>query len=399
MKILCNREELSQKLSIVSKVATAKGTLHVLGGIKLTASGFAAGDGMLTMEATDLEITLRATISSQTGQKIKVLEEGTAVVGGKLFTEAIKKLSGLDVLITIDDRTSLIESGKTKCSLSVFPPEEFPETIKESETMENDESFETHADELKEAVTKTIYATLKEDSRPFTTGIYFELEDNSLRMIGTDINRLAIYSMPISNNTLGNSAFLVPVKALREIVAVYGKNERLKIGTDRTKIMVQSIGNDVTDPGIIFSARLLEGQYPKYTNIIPKDFEGEFKVNRHGFVGALERVQLVSNTVIMLIKDDVIRISGREAGKGSVVDELEIVEKSGTDLTIGFNIRFLLDYLKTIDNDATGFKYTVGMKPVVFENAEGAKTNTYLAMPVKLAETEIAGINMDKDAA
>jgi DNA polymerase-3 subunit beta len=396
MKILCNREELSQKLSIVSKVATAKGTLHVLGGIKLTASGFAAGDGMLTMEATDLEITLRATISSQTGQKIKVLEEGTAVVGGKLFTEAIKKLSGLDVLITIDDRTSLIESGKTKCSLSVFPPEEFPETV---ENMEIEESFEIGADELKEAVAKTIYATLKEDSRPFTTGIYFELEDNSLRMVGTDVNRLAIYSLPISNNTLGNSAFLVPVKALREIATVYGKNERLKISTDHTKIMVQSIVDDVADSGIVFSARLLEGQYPKYTNIIPKDFEGEFKVNRHGFVGALERVQLVSNTVIMLIKDDVIRISGREAGKGSVVDELEIVEKSGTDLTIGFNIRFLLDYLKTIDNDATGFKYTVGMKPVVFENAEGTKTNTYLAMPVKLAETEIAGINMDKDAA
>jgi DNA polymerase-3 subunit beta len=398
MKFTCGREELAQKLAVVSRATTGSGSIAALGGIKITTGSVAIQDAII-LEATNLEMTVRTEFSSG----IHISEAGQAVVHGKILADAIKKMPGHAVDIIIDDQKATIEArqanGKAcKCNLPVFQVEEFPDTIKNPDAILNDtenntDFFRVKSKALCEAIKKTAYATLsKDDSKPFLTAINFSIDGEKLEMVGTDAGRLAIYQMRLDDNQAGNISFMAPVKALKEIETIFGKVDDLYVSIDQHNLLIRS--SDEAGSTLL-SARLLESQYPNYRLVIPKDPIGRVKVNRDNFIKVLERVHLVSNEIVLSFRNEpekTIYAAGQEADKGSVFDEISVIEMDGEDLKVGFNIRFLLDYLKVIDCETVEMEYQSPQKPAALRGSEenGDQEYLYIAMPVKVAESSLA---------
>jgi DNA polymerase-3 subunit beta len=394
MKFMCNRAELAQKLAVVSRATTGLGTLPVLGGIKITAANGATQD-VITLEATNLEMTVRVEFG---GAEIRILKVGQAVVHGKILADAIKKMPGHVVEITIDDQKATIEAGQgngktCKCNLPVFSIEEFPETLKDIIMVLNtDDTFEITTKAFGDALKKVSYATLKDgaDNRPFMSAIQVSTDGERLKLVGTDVARLAIYQVPLDINNAGDVSFLSPVKALKEIETIFGKNDSLSISIGRQDMLVRAL---YENGNALLSARLLDNQYPDYTKVIPKNIVGRVKINRINFINTLERVHLITNEVLLSIKNipyQTILVAGQEQDRGSIFDEISVAELDGADMKIGFTIRFLLDYLKTIDCEMVEMRYQGQTKPVAFENIDGDKQYIYIAMPVSVAESTLA---------
>jgi DNA polymerase-3 subunit beta len=394
MKFTCGREELAQKLAVVSRATTGLGTLPVLGGIKITAANGATQD-VITLEATNLEMTVRVEFG---GAEIRILEVGQTVVHGKILADAIKKMPGHTVEITIDEQKATIEAGQAngktcKCNLPVFSIEEFPETLKDIIMVLNtDDTFEITTKAFGDALKKVSYATLKDgaDNRPFMSAIQVSTDGERLKLVGTDVARLAIYQVPLDINNAGDVSFLSPVKALKEIETIFGKNDSLSISIGRQDMLVRAL---YENGNALLSARLLDNQYPDYTKVIPKNIVGRVKINRINFINTLERVHLITNEVLLSIKNipyQTILVAGQEQDRGSIFDEISVAELDGADMKIGFTIRFLLDYLKTIDCEMVEMRYQGQTKPVAFENIDGDKQYIYIAMPVSVAESTLA---------
>jgi DNA polymerase-3 subunit beta len=392
MKFMCNRAELAQKLAVVSRATTGLGTLPVLGGIKITAANGATQD-VITLEATNLEMTVRVEFG---GAEIRILEVGQTVVHGKILADAIKKMPGHTVEITIDEQKATIEAGQAngktcKCNLPVFLVTEFPETLSELSCFSTaDDTIEIKSGAFCEAIKKTAYATLRDDVKPFKTSIKILAEEKCLTLVGTDTNRLAIYQTSLAANNIGDVSFVVPTKMLKEIEAIFDKDDDLSISASQQNMIVKTF---YENGSMLFSARLINDPYPDYTRIIPRDVVGRIKVNRVNFINTLERVYLISNTVTMSIKNipyQTILVAGWEQDRGSIFDEIGITEMDGADIKIGFNIRFLLDYLKSVDCETVELKYQQTLKSVIFENVDGDKKYLYIVMPVTLSESALA---------
>jgi DNA polymerase-3 subunit beta len=392
MKFTCSREELAQKLAVVSRATTGSGAMPVLGGIKITAANGATQD-VITLEATNLEMTIRTEFG---GAEIRILDAGQTVVHGKILLDMIKKMPGYDVLITIDDQKATIEAvqanGKTcKCNLPVFPVEEFPDTLSELSCFSTaDDTIEIKSETFCGAIKKTAYATLRDDARPFKTSIKISAEEKHLTLVGTDTNRLAIYQTSLAANNAGDVSFIVPTRTLKEIEAIFDKDDDLSISASQQNMIVKTF---YESGSMLFSARLINDLYPDYTRIIPRDILGRVKVNRVNFINTLERVNLISSTVVMSVKNipyQTILVAGEEQDRGSIFDELSVTEMDGADIKIGFNIRFLLDYLKAVDCEAVEMRYQQALKSVAFENVDGDKKYLYIAMPVTLPESALA---------
>jgi DNA polymerase III subunit beta len=364
MNIVCQQDELARFLQITARALATKSTLPILTGILLETK-----TDSLRCVATDLEIAIEAKVPN-----IQIITAGSVVLPGKTFVEIIRHLPAVPVAIEYDENAKMvnIKSQHSTYQLPTLPIEEFPNFPE----VKNEQVFEVNGEQAKEAIKQTVYATLAEDPRPFLSSILWEFEVNKLRLVATDVNRLAIKDLAIKSEVQKNA--LVPVRALKELANIFGTllDESLKIQFDEKLIFVKGAG-------ITFSSRLVEAQFPRYEQVIPKDFNGSAKVNRSKFIEALERTALVSFSVKLSLKDQQMVITAKEPDKGRSYEEIEI-EADGPDIDIGFNARFILEFLKTVDSESVLIKYIQDQKPVLLLG-EGQEDYRYIVMPLKLS--------------
>lgn len=364
MKIVCAQEELSRFLQITSRAIASKSTLPILTGILLETK-----EDYLRCVATDLEIAIEVKVPN-----IQIIQSGSIVLPGKTFVEIIRHLPQVPVEIEFDQTAKMvtISSHHSSYQLPVLPIEEFP-TLPEN----NDgDAVSIQGEVLKDAIRQTIYATLAEDPRPFLSSVLWEITPGRMRVVATDINRLAVRDIPIQSQIQATA--LVPVRSLREIANIFGNNseQELKIYINEKLIFING-------SGITFSSRLVEAQFPQYERVIPKDFAGTLVVNRGKLVDALERTSLVSQSIKISFSDKGIVITAKEPDKGRSYEEVE-ADFSGNEIEIGFNVRFLLDFLKVVDHEVIVFKYTQEQKPALMQG-QGEENYLYIVMPLKLS--------------
>lgn len=364
MKINCDQTDLSRFLQIVARAISTKSTLPILTGVLLEAK-----NNSLRCVATDLEIAVEVNVPN-----VQIEEEGTLVVPGKTFVEIIRHLPTGIVEINNDGNSNMtsISSKHSSFQLPLLPIEEFPMLPE----LKEGNKFEINGGLLKEAIRHTIYATLAEDPRPFLSSILWEISQDKLRLVATDVNRLAIRDIPINTQVQGNA--LLPVRALREIANIFGNNSE-----DSLEISLSERVIFLTGAGITFSSRLVEAQFPRYEQVIPREFNGSLIVGRIELIDALERSALVSNSIKMKVNNEEITITAKEPDKGLSFEEIE-AEISGIALEIGFNVRFLLDFLKSVDSEKIIFKYIQEQKPALLQG-ENRHDYQYIVMPLKLS--------------
>lgn len=364
MKLICDGLDLSDAVLKVSKALSVKTSNPVLEGIKMTAKG-----DELTFTATDMELTIEKKI------KAEILMEGETVVVGKYFVEFVKKLEKEQVeLCKIDDGQLQIKYSESISELQVFPVENYPKIEKTSDG----EYFTLSQKSLKKLIERTAFSCSVDDSRPILKGCLFEVNEGTLTVVSLDGFRMAIDKSEVVSS--GNFKAVIPSRTLMEITKLLNSDdEEIKVILYNNTLFIE-----VENTTII--SRLIEGEFVKYNHILPSNFSNNIVVNKNSFLNSMERASIIAkndryNIVKLDIKENYMVVSAKSE-IGSVNENVNIT-LTGKDLVIAFNGKYIMDFLKIIDEDFVYIKLNSSIDPCVISPV-GDKDFSYLVLPVRI---------------
>ncbi len=364
MKITCQKNILLEGISIVQKAVTGKSTLPILSGILIRAN-----KNELVLTGSDMDLSI------ETKVKANILEEGTIVLDARLFGEIIRKLpNDLIEINTSEDNSIEIICQNSRFNLIYMNPDEFPNPPIINENM----IFSIGESKLKNMIKGTIFATAQDETRPILTGVLFQIKDKMLNLVALDGYRLALRSEVVDNDNTINA--VIPGKTLNEVSKILEEdNENVNITFTPNHILF-SIG----ETKII--SRLLEGEFISYKSIIPEEFNLKIIAKRSELLNSIERASLMAkegntNLVKFDFSDDKIVITSNSQ-LGMVLEELKVVLQ-GEDLQIAFNSKYLLDVLKTMEDNEVVLEFSSSVSPCIIKNTE-INNCTYLVLPVRL---------------
>ena len=296
----------------------------------------------LWARGTDLEIAVECVLPAS------VNTAGAVVVNGKTLTEFVRRLPPGQIEVSQDEKTKTlrIDAQKASIQLPVMPSEEFPSLPAPSAGTE----FRLAAGVLREMVRQTLFATLSEDSRPFLSSILWEITGDKLRLVATDINRLALREAEVETGESGRG--LIPVRALREMAGIFSGD-----GEEGVVVLLGTKQVFFSGSGVTFSSRLVEAEFPQYEQVIPKNYVAEMVVNREALAAALERASLVTDTVKLTINGGVLYLRGDDAAVGQTFEELGVMA-TGDEIQIVFSPQYILDFLKAVAGERVRFSFT-----------------------------------------
>ena len=363
MKLICDGLDLSDAVLKVSKALAIKAANPILEGIKLTAKG-----DNLILTATDTELTIQKTIRAE------VLMEGETVVVGKYFVDFVKKLEKEQVeLSRLYDGQLQIKYSESVSELQVFPAENYPIINKDKE----ENYFILSEQDFKSVVEKTTLACSTDDSRPILKGCLFEVEDKLLTCVALDGFRMSVIKKEVECS--GNFKAIIPSRGLNEIVRLIEKEEDIKVCLIKNMLYVEFSNT------VIYS-RLIEGEFVKYSHILPTSFSNVVTVNKEAFSNSIERASIVAkndkyNIVKFDIKEENMTISAKsEVGN---VNENVSINLNGRDLLIAFNGKYLTDFIKTVTDDFIQINLNSPIDPCIL-SPMGKENFMYLVLPVRI---------------
>lgn len=368
MRFTCNQNVLAKALNIVSKAVTARTTIPILKGILLEVSE----DGNLKMSASDLDITIEETIAIEDGTA------GSIVVQAKLFGDIIRKLPNAEISVEETEGTVLIKCMNSRFNIVGLSPDEFP-NIKNTEEAKEPIVFSKSV--LKDMIRKTSFAASIDESKGVITGILLELLHDGINMVAIDGYRMAITREAMVN--LEEKNVVISAKIMNEISKILSEvaedEEEVRFIVNEKKAIFM-IGK------VKVVVRLLDGEFIKYKDVLPKDNKIKVKVRRSDLLESIERASLLSkegknNLIKLSIQDHIVTVTSKSE-EGNVKEEI-LITKEGEDLEIGFNAKYVLDVLKSIDDEEIFMYFNTGITPCLVEPMEG-EAYEYLILPVRI---------------
>ncbi len=371
MNFICEKETILKAINSVINGVASKTTMPILEGILIQTN-----ENEIKLTTYDLEIGIEYIINA------KIKEQGNTVVNAVMFSEIIRKLPNKEIQISINNNNLLeIECEGSLYKLATMNPDEFPELPKIS--VEN--SVEIEQNILKNMIRKTIFAVSQEENRPIFTGCLFEIIDNKLNVVAVDGYRLAIKSNNINEKTNDFSS-VIPGKTLNEVNKIMSDSfDIVKIGISKNQALFEMENCKIV-------TRLLDGEFLKYSNAIPSNWETRIKVNKSEIQNCFERIILISASSIEKEKKYPVKIN-IEVGKvtiscanqtGDAKEEI-YVETEGKELEIGFNPRFFLDALKVIDDEEVSIEFGTNRSPCIIKPVEDGDY-VYMILPIKMKD-------------
>lgn len=367
MKFVCSQSLLTNAINTVQKAVSTKSTHPILKGILIEAH-----DQKLKLTGNDLNVGIECYIEAQ------VIEEGSIVVSSRLFGEIIRKLPDAPIECIVDEALQIqINCQKSKFSLSGQPSVEFPELPELGDT----EVCDLECDILKNMIRQTLFATSQDETRPILTGALIEIEGGKMTMVAIDGYRLALRSAEVNPTVIGKA--VVPGKTLSEVSKI------ISAITDNDKIHVA-----FTDKHILFEidqirvvSRLLEGEFIKYGQIIPKENKSKVIVKTQDLLNSIERASLMAresknSSIKLAVKDKTLSITSN-VEIGSASEEVDI-DLEGQELEIGFNPKYLVDALKIMDSEEVQMEFSTSNSPCIIKPIDH-DNYTYLVLPVRMS--------------
>ncbi len=351
----------------VSKVIGAterKATMPILSNILLKAE-----KGTLKITGTDLEVTIISSINCN------IVSEGQVSIPAKKFYDYIRELPDRDINIKKEDGFIEIRTEKISGRLKVLQAEDFPH-IDEYKGSYTKVSYE----QLLKMIDKTIYATSIDEVKYSLNGVYIEKAIDSLRCVATDSHRLALYEDESLKSIEGlTKGIIVPRKGLYEIKKIGTENE-INIAVEKNKNLIVNIGNT------IIQIRLLDYDFPDYKSVLPSETKINIKIKKDILVSAVKRAQSIYqekiSRVVLNIQKDTIIVESNEPDIGEVKEEIEIDYK-GDPLKIGFNGKYLLDCLNSMDGEFVSMGFNNEQSASTFF-ADDNKKHLNLIMPMRM---------------
>ncbi len=366
MKFSCEKYLLQSACGVASRAAASKSPIPALEGLLLQASD------RLTVTGYDLKKGIYTQLEAE------VKEQGSVVVGARLFGEMIRRLPDGIVTISTDINNNVnVKCGKSEFNFMGISPEDYPEMP----VVDGVNNIALPQKILGSMINQTIFAVADNDMRPIYTGTLFDIEGEELTLVAVDGYRLAKRSEKLESARMENCSFVVPGSALADIERICGDSEELVKISVGAKHISFSIGETVV------VSRRLEGEFLNYKKSIPESFKYTVKVDRGEFMSAIDRVALIvsernTSPVRMSFNDGNIDcLCVTPIGRA---EDVCTCEGSGEGLQIGFNDRYLKDALKAAAKEELNICLNSASSPCIITAADGSENFTYMILPVRL---------------
>ncbi|MGE7919359.1 DNA polymerase III subunit beta [Viridibacillus sp. NPDC093762] len=362
MKFDIMRDRLLDGLNDVMKAVSSKTTIPILTGIKIDVSE----EGMrLTGSDADITIQTYIPVEENGEQLINVEKPGSIVLQAKMFNEIVRKLPTNDVEFEVSEKfQTRIRSGKSDFHLIGLDSTEYPLLPELSE----DNQFTIPADLLKSIIRETVFAVSTSESRPVLTGVHWQIKDGELVCVATDSHRLARRKVTLEHLPSEQSSVVVPGKSLTELSKILN-DATTPVDIVMTNQQVLFKTNDV-----LFFSRLLEGNYPDTSRLIPEEYKTDVTVNGRSLLQAIDRASLLAredrNNVVRFttMQDDTIEISSNSPEVGKVEEQIQVSSLVGEELKISFSAKYMMDALKAIDGQDVVIQFTGAMRPFIIRS-------------------------------
>jgi len=372
MKILCSQSSFNKSLGIVSRAVSSRPSHPILANILLVAD---QEKQELILTGYDLTLGIRSIFPAQ------IEEGGSITIPSKVLNDIISRLDGGDItLLSMDECNLTITSSSGRYQVQGMMPEEFPELP----IIEADKGFSLSIETLQTGLKSVLFASSDDETKQILTGCHFKCEGVLFELATTDGHRLAILESE-SEDDGDNFEVTIPSRTLRELEKILActDSESINFSFDENQLVFDL-------PEIKLISRILCGSYPRYHDLLPKDFTHQMSVERKRLISSIERVAVLADQKNNMVRFGIdnteqilnITVETREVGSGKETISAQI---SGDNLEIAFNIKYLLEGLKSLTTNEIQIQLNDGNKPVIITPLGGLKM-TYLIMPVQIRD-------------
>jgi len=371
MRFTIAREKLQEALAAVAASIPAKTTLPVLANILLetTPKG-------IRLSGTDLDIAVSTEVSAD------VESQGAITIPARKLTEIVRELPPAPVkMAAAGEQRVTLECGRSRFKLLGLPKDEFPSFP----VVRFNESWRIRSGDLQKLIGATSFAVSTEESRPILNGVLWELKPEYMRMVATNGHRLAKMELPVKGGSAAPSTdLIVPPKALEQVRRLFPAEEELEIARGDNHLGFRS-------PLTSVFTRLIEGPYPNYDQVIPRDNDKVAIADKSQLISALKRMSVVASDqthrIRMSFNAGMLKFSVQTPDLGEAQDELPI-RYDGDQLDIGFNATYLLEILKFMPTDEVRLTFKAPERAATLEPEGGDDAGKYLClvMPLRLVD-------------
>ncbi len=375
MKVSLIQENLAKALLYMNKAVSSRPNIPILANVLLETE-----KGKLKLSATNLDIG----ISTWIGATIE--EEGKVTVSARMLSDFVNSLKKGKIEMVQKGQTLVVKSVDNFAEFYIIPAEDFPRVPQ----IEGEALLELNAPLLADTFTKTAFAASTDESRPVLTGLLFKGFKKKLTIVGVDGFRLSKKEIALEED-LGSKDFeeIVPARAVSEV-----ENLIKDISEKDDKVQIYLLGNKnqmlfkIGD--VELSTRLIEGKFPEYENILPKDHKLEFKADKADFADMLKVVSIFARNVVgnktkysVEGSESKLKLSTSVIDIGNNESEIKIKEVEGEDFETAFNVKFLQDMVNTISGDILIFRTNGPTAPGVFIDPKD-KDFVHVVMPMRV---------------
>ncbi len=366
MKFTISRETFLQPLQLVSGAIERRHTLPILSNILIKVS-----EGALWLTGTDLEVELISSVKLE-GESV----DGEITVPAKKLFDIIRGLSdGTDIVFSVDGNKALIRAGRGRYTLSTLSASDYPNL----EDWEGEVEFEISCSNLKRLIDATSFSMAQQDVRYYLNGMSLETEDTTIRTVATDGHRLALCRLTY-DTALPSRQVIIPRKGVLEISRLIGEEDKslkIQIGANHLRLF----SND-----FIFTSKLVDGRFPDYRRVLPKDGDKEILASKAVLKDAFSRAAILSNEkfrgVRLNLSSGEIKITANNPEQEEA-EEIVDINYEGSDLEIGFNVAYLIDVLNALGSDEVKLSMSDANASALIEDASDDAA-LYVIMPMRL---------------
>ena len=378
MNFTINRSAFISQLNNVLRAISSKTTIPILTGLKMVVN-----EDNIVLTGSNSDITIESVINANDADNDLTIEEtGAIVLPARFFSDIVKKLPDKKVTIEVTSGFQAdITSGSAKFQINGQDAENFPHLPE----IETNKSVTLPNDILKEVIRQTVIAVSKQESRPILAGVHMTLKDGVLTAVATDSHRLAQRKVALENIDNGiDFDVIIPGKSMEELSGMISDvHEDVQMQVTENQVLF-IFGNTH------FYSRLLEGNYPETSQLIPQTADTTVELEAGAFLSSIERASLLShesrNDVVKLSlkpSENLVRISDDSPDIGTVEEEVVTSALDGNDLEISFNPNYMKDALRSFGQATIKISFTSPLRPFTLVPTEDQENFVHLITPVR----------------
>ena len=362
MKFKINQDHFSNGLQQVLNIVGSRATMPILSNVLIEAE-----EGHISLTTTNLDLGIRCRI------KADVSESGGLTLPVRKLAAIIRELPQNEVFLeTGEDNQAKITSGGSNFKIMGISTEEFPSLP----TFENRHVFELSQKKIVNMLKSVSYGQSSDENRYILNGVYFNFADEKLTLVATDGRRLALTALDTEISEDNTGSLILPAKTVAELQRLMDKGERVKIAFNDRQAAFEISIDDASDAGLVdhlyLVSKIVEGNYPNYRQVIPKETEHRVKIERELMLECVHRAAIVtndkSNSVKLKVSKNLLEISG-SSSEGESHESMAIAY-DGPEVQVAFNPQFLMEPLKALTKDEVFFEFKDELSPGLFKTLD-----------------------------